>query len=106
MGTRKNLTIGVTVNLEHYENLRLEVSGDSLAWSGTTKFAEYYAVRSPRRETRTDARDAAAASMENIPGHDLDEFLRIVGSLGHSRMITKRGLTLCQRAPCGLVSRN
>jgi len=28
MGTRKNLTIGVTVNLEHYENLRLEVSGE------------------------------------------------------------------------------
>ncbi|MDD1706113.1 MAG: hypothetical protein LUQ12_03635 [Methanoregulaceae archaeon] len=28
MGGRKTLTIGVTVNLEHYENLRLEVSGD------------------------------------------------------------------------------
>ena len=28
MGTRKNLTIGVTVNLEHYENLRLEVTGE------------------------------------------------------------------------------
>jgi hypothetical protein len=28
MGTRKNLTIGVTVNHEHYENLRLEVSGE------------------------------------------------------------------------------
>jgi hypothetical protein len=28
MGTRRNLTVGVTVNLEHYENLRLEVSGD------------------------------------------------------------------------------
>jgi hypothetical protein len=28
MGTRKNLTIGVTVNLEHYENLRVEVSGE------------------------------------------------------------------------------
>ncbi|NYT08063.1 MAG: hypothetical protein GKC05_07415 [Methanomicrobiales archaeon] len=28
MGTRKSLTIGVTVNLEHYENLRIEVSGD------------------------------------------------------------------------------
>ena len=28
MGTRKNLTVGVTVNLEHYENLRLEVSGE------------------------------------------------------------------------------
>lgn len=26
---RKTLTIGVTVNLEHYENLRLEVSGDA-----------------------------------------------------------------------------
>jgi hypothetical protein len=29
MGTRKNLTIGVTVNLEHYENLRLEVNGEA-----------------------------------------------------------------------------
>lgn len=28
MGARKNLTIGVTVNLEHYENLRLELSGE------------------------------------------------------------------------------
>jgi hypothetical protein len=28
MGTRKNLTVGVTVNLEHYENLRVEVSGE------------------------------------------------------------------------------
>jgi hypothetical protein len=28
MGIRKNLTIGVTVNLEHYENLRLEVNGE------------------------------------------------------------------------------
>jgi len=28
MGTRKDLTVGVTVNLEHYENLRLEVSGE------------------------------------------------------------------------------
>jgi len=28
MGARKNLTIGVTVNLEHYENLRLEVNGE------------------------------------------------------------------------------
>jgi hypothetical protein len=28
MDARKNLTIGVTVNLEHYENLRLEVSGE------------------------------------------------------------------------------
>jgi hypothetical protein len=28
MGSRKNLTIGVTVNLEHYENLRLEVTGE------------------------------------------------------------------------------
>jgi hypothetical protein len=28
MGTRRNLTVGVTVNLEHYENLRLEVSGE------------------------------------------------------------------------------
>ncbi len=36
MGTRKNLTIGVTVNLEHYENLRIEVSGevDSAADAG------------------------------------------------------------------------
>jgi hypothetical protein len=29
MGARKNLTIGVTVNLEHYENLRLEVNGEA-----------------------------------------------------------------------------
>jgi hypothetical protein len=28
MDVRKNLTIGVTVNLEHYENLRLEVNGE------------------------------------------------------------------------------
>jgi hypothetical protein len=28
MGGQKTLTIGVTVNLEHYENLRLEVSGE------------------------------------------------------------------------------
>lgn len=28
MDTRRNLTVGVTVNLEHYENLRLEVSGE------------------------------------------------------------------------------
>ncbi len=28
MGARKNLSIGVTVNLEHYENLRLEVNGE------------------------------------------------------------------------------
>jgi hypothetical protein len=28
MGGPKTLTIGVTVNLEHYENLRLEVSGE------------------------------------------------------------------------------
>jgi hypothetical protein len=28
MGSHKTLTIGVTVNLEHYENLRLEVSGE------------------------------------------------------------------------------
>ncbi|MCE5297415.1 MAG: hypothetical protein MUE45_03340 [Methanoregulaceae archaeon] len=28
MGNHKTLTIGVTVNLEHYENLRLEVSGE------------------------------------------------------------------------------
>jgi len=28
MSSQKTLTIGVTVNLEHYENLRLEVSGD------------------------------------------------------------------------------
>lgn len=28
MGVRKNLSIGVTVNLEHYENLRLEVNGE------------------------------------------------------------------------------
>ena len=28
MGSGKNLTIGITVNLEHYENLRLEVSGE------------------------------------------------------------------------------
>jgi hypothetical protein len=29
MGVRKNLTIGVTINLEHYENLRLEVNGEA-----------------------------------------------------------------------------
>jgi hypothetical protein len=29
MAARKNLTIGVTVNLEHYENLRLEVNGEA-----------------------------------------------------------------------------
>jgi len=29
MGGHKTLTIGVTVNLEHYENLRVEVSGDA-----------------------------------------------------------------------------
>jgi hypothetical protein len=29
MAVRKNLTIGVTVNLEHYENLRLEVNGEA-----------------------------------------------------------------------------
>jgi hypothetical protein len=29
MGARRNLTIGVTINLEHYENLRLEVNGES-----------------------------------------------------------------------------
>ena len=28
MGAQKHLTIGVTVNLEHYENLRLEISGE------------------------------------------------------------------------------
>lgn len=28
MGSRNTLTIGVTVNLDHYENLRLEVSGE------------------------------------------------------------------------------
>ena len=28
MGSGKHLTIGITVNLEHYENLRLEVSGE------------------------------------------------------------------------------
>jgi len=28
MGGHKTLTIGVTVNLEHYENLRVEVSGE------------------------------------------------------------------------------
>jgi len=28
MGSRKTLTIGVTINLDHYENLRLEVSGE------------------------------------------------------------------------------
>ena len=28
MNCQKTLTIGVTVNLEHYENLRIEVSGD------------------------------------------------------------------------------
>lgn len=28
MGGHKTLTIGVTVNLDHYENLRLEVSGE------------------------------------------------------------------------------
>lgn len=28
MGARKTLSIGVTVNLEHYENLRLEVNGE------------------------------------------------------------------------------
>jgi len=28
MGARRNLTIGVTINLEHYENLRLEVNGE------------------------------------------------------------------------------
>jgi len=28
MGSHKTVTIGVTVNLEHYENLRLEVSGE------------------------------------------------------------------------------
>lgn len=28
MGSRKTLSIGVTVNLEHYENLRLEVNGE------------------------------------------------------------------------------
>jgi hypothetical protein len=28
MGAQKNLTIAVTVNLEHYENLRLELSGE------------------------------------------------------------------------------
>jgi hypothetical protein len=28
MGSRKTLAIGVTVNLEHYENLRLEVNGE------------------------------------------------------------------------------
>lgn len=28
MGERKNLAIGITVNLENYENLRLEVSGE------------------------------------------------------------------------------
>jgi hypothetical protein len=29
MGARRNLTIGVTINLEHYENLRLEVNGEA-----------------------------------------------------------------------------
>ena len=28
MGSRKTITIGVTINLDHYENLRLEVSGE------------------------------------------------------------------------------
>jgi len=29
MDARRNLTIGVTINLEHYENLRLEVNGEA-----------------------------------------------------------------------------
>lgn len=29
MDTRRTLTIGVTINLEHYENLRLEVNGEA-----------------------------------------------------------------------------
>jgi hypothetical protein len=29
MGARRNFTIGVTINLEHYENLRLEVNGEA-----------------------------------------------------------------------------
>jgi hypothetical protein len=29
MGGRRTLTIGVTINLEHYENLRLEVNGEA-----------------------------------------------------------------------------
>jgi hypothetical protein len=29
MGARRNLTIGVTINLEHYENLRVEVNGEA-----------------------------------------------------------------------------
>ncbi len=41
MGTRKNLTIGVTVNLEHYENLRLEVSGEVDSAAGADELAGF-----------------------------------------------------------------
>ncbi|MDD1639541.1 MAG: hypothetical protein LUO99_04530, partial [Methanomicrobiales archaeon] len=29
MPSRKNVTIGITINLDNYENLRLEVSGEA-----------------------------------------------------------------------------
>lgn len=41
MGTRRNLTIGVTVNLEHYENLRIEVSGEVESAADAGELAEF-----------------------------------------------------------------
>ncbi len=41
MGNRRNLTVGVTVNLEHYENLRLEVSGEVENYSDADELVRF-----------------------------------------------------------------
>jgi len=41
MGSGKNLTIGITVNLEHYENLRLEVSGEVECGEDATELVRF-----------------------------------------------------------------
>lgn len=41
MSAKKHLTIGITVNLEHYENLRLEVNGEVETQEDAGRLVEY-----------------------------------------------------------------
>jgi hypothetical protein len=59
MGAQKNLTIGVTVNLENYENLRLELSGEvesGVDADNLTRFLDEILGKFGRRDPATAER--------------------------------------------------
>jgi hypothetical protein len=68
MGARRNLTIGVTINLEHYENLRLEVNGESESAAEADdliRFLDEILGRFGREDTHPSCRDNERAGQSS-----------------------------------------